>query len=82
MDNEYYADDIEDDKIEYYVEGIDGFDEENIENENADKDLIAIIKANPILQDKRLKEYSGKNFNKELAWASVAAMLKNISGNI
>lgn len=71
---------------EYYVEGVDGFEyEENKENKEEDendpityqKELIAIVKANPVLWDKKQKGY--KNFNKELAWTSVGAML-NISG--
>lgn len=76
------------DNDEYYVEGIDGFEyEENKENKEEDvendtimyqKELIAIVKANPVLWDKKQK--GNKNFNKELAWTSVGAMLKNISG--
>lgn len=69
---------------EYYVDGVDGLAEDKEEDiENAithQKELVAIVKANPVLWDKKQKEYSGKNFNKELAWAAVAEMLKNISG--
>jgi len=73
---------------EYYVEGVDGYkydyeyeeNKENIENDTItyQKELIAIVKANPVLWDKKQKEY--KNVNKELAWASVSEILKNISG--
>lgn len=73
---------------EYYVDSVDGVIEEDDEEENNgndilnyQKELIDIVKANPPLWDKRQKEYSGKNFNKELAWNSVAAMLGNMSGN-
>ena len=71
---------------EYYLEGIDSFEyKENIENiedfENDtityQKELVDIVKVNPVLWDKRQKRY--KNVNKELIWASVGAML-NISG--
>ncbi|EFN68991.1 hypothetical protein EAG_02452, partial [Camponotus floridanus] len=41
-------------------------------------ELIAIVKANPILWDKRQKGYKNVH-NKECAWASVNAMLKNIA---
>lgn len=68
---------------EYYVDGVDGFfeeNEENIENTTIQQELLAIVKANPVLWDKKQKGYCGKNFNKDLAWAAVAKMLKNISG--
>lgn len=71
---------------EYYVDGIDsiGYLEENEEDIgddtiNRQKELIEIVKANPPLWDKRQKGYSGKN--KELAWATVASMFENMSGN-
>lgn len=79
---------------EYYVNGIDGsdnIDDIDVEEEEADgeneltnwqKELIALVKANPPLWDKRQREYCGKNFNKELAWASVASALKDVSANI
>jgi len=74
---------------ECYMDGVDGVggfeedEEEYIEDDTIkrQKQLVAIVKANPLLWDKRQKEYSGKNFNKELAWASVAAVLGNMSGN-
>lgn len=69
------------------MEGVDGYEyEENKENEDYvendtityQKELIAIVKANPVLWNKKQKEY--KNINKELVWASVSEMLTNISG--
>ncbi|KMQ85262.1 hypothetical protein RF55_16291 [Lasius niger] len=68
------------------MDGVDGLAKDEVEDiENTithQKELVAIVKANPVLWDKKQKEYSGKNFNKELAglaWAAVAEMLKNIS---
>lgn len=44
------------------------------------KNLLLLLKLIWYCGIKKQKEYSGKNFNKELAWAAVAEMLKNISG--
>lgn len=75
MDDEYYVDG---------VNGLSGFEEdEDISDDtreiNRQKELIAIVKANPQLWDKRQKGYCAKN--KKLAWAAVAAVLGNMSGN-
>ncbi|XP_071578014.1 uncharacterized protein [Temnothorax nylanderi] len=77
MDDEYYMDG---------VDGVGGFEEDEEEyigddKINRQKELVAIVKVNPPLWDKRQKAYSGKNFNKELAWDSVAEVLGNMSGS-
>lgn len=44
------------DMDKYYVDGVDGFfeeNEENIENTTIQQELLAIVKANPVLWDKK-----------------------------
>ncbi|EZA53590.1 hypothetical protein X777_06946 [Ooceraea biroi] len=68
---------------EYYygdIDGIDGLTKE-VGKECEDeiikqKELISLVKANPPLWNKRQREVFGRNFNKDLAWASAGAILK------
>ncbi|CAL1679424.1 unnamed protein product [Lasius platythorax] len=68
---------------EYYMEGVDGYEyEENKENEDYiendtityQKELIAIVKANSILWNKKQKEYN--NINKELVSTTIRQLLE------
>ncbi|KAL0116429.1 hypothetical protein PUN28_009814 [Cardiocondyla obscurior] len=88
MAEEYYTETC--DNLEYVNKEHDNEEHNNLEYENKEneyfennltyqKELVAIVKANPILLwDKRHKRYKNVNY-KEYAWAFVSAMLKYIS---
>lgn len=71
-----------------YVVNYDGIEDIEEEEEFVEIDvleqqrqLIELVKANPPLWDKRQRGYCNKNFNKELAWATVASMIGDMTRN-